>query len=418
MKITKTGVRLGVFSLATGSAFVAALFSISALTMPERGFADSNADLSRTILFVHGFNPFGLGEDCQGIWGLSKQIFPTKGFTGSMVTIGYYSDDPNCDVMSSKGSILTNIRDLSHDLAWTIYNGWSAKGETVNVVAHSMGGLMTRYALYRVAVGDQTYPPYLNIAHVSTVGTPYQGYDLFAELCHVNVFNVQCDMMAPYSPFIKDLQAPEALLPQGMGGTIWANIGSNADVIDSADGVVTSASATSMTIPETSKQTVPWYKLVFHTEYYHNSGVVESLAASLLVESQTAVSPAPNAPDDSRATCEVLPAANEETPVTIFQKEELASDFSKLPQCNRPGRISPHMVKGVRQGVSITEIRSGGLFDRMGIKNGDVVVGCDAETLDRPFEAIGQLSQAHGPGQLTFCVIHNGHQTTHQFTVE
>src|ERR1700722_12860492 len=102
---------------------------------------------TRPIVFVHGFNPFGLPEDCKHDFGKMESSLAAQGFTGKMTTVGYYFDDTHCDVNNTpKGSIITPIADFSKDFAWYIYNQFSSHNVSVDIVAHSMGGLVVRYA--------------------------------------------------------------------------------------------------------------------------------------------------------------------------------------------------------------------------------------------------------------------------------
>lgn len=410
MKTTKSLLLAGV------SALVACSF------LPASAFAVQEVS-SRPILFVHGFSPLALPENCSGVWSEAESELAAAGFTGPMVTVGYYGDDINCDIKSSpKGSIMTSIPDLAHDFAWMLYNGWSSKQEHVDIIAHSLGGLIVRYAFYRAAIGDPAYPPFLIADHIVSMGAPYTGFSLLAFSCYLNPVNVQCWEMAPYAGFIQDLKAPAALLPQGVGGTLWTNIGSNGDVIDSSDGVVGSDSATSMPIPTSSKTVIPWYKLIFHTTYYHHSFVV-ALASAALVKTtedassrEAAVVTSPVVTDGTPPTCApVKPVPGTLTgvaPATHFARAELMTDFTSVPYCQRPGKIAPNLVNDDQQGVVFSQILPGGLFDRMGLLNGDIATGCTPDTLNQPFDAI------ESGNTLSFCVTRDGKQLSREFTLE
>ncbi len=357
---------------------------------------------TRPVVFVHGFNPFALPENC-GEWSAMADALTAQGFTGPKVKIGYYYNDTNCDVSitNKSGTIMTSIEDLSHDLAWYLYNTFSSQGIAIDVVAHSMGGLMTRYALYRVAVGDTDYPPFLKISHVTTLATPHQGYSLTAELCHLIVVNFQCDEMDPLSSFIADLQNPEALLPQGLGGTTWGNVGSNALILDDSDGFVNSDVATSLDIPDSAKLILPWYRFVFHTMYTENDTVIAQVTTNL---SDGAASQ----PQLRRAHLAVPGFV----PHAILSRAEMPLKTQALEKTNRPGRADPFMVKGTMQGIRLTQIQSEGVFAKMGLQEGDVIRGCTADTLNSPFEALSALeTPSDEPVDLTFCVLRNGVET-------
>jgi hypothetical protein len=355
---------------------------------------------SRPIVFVHGFNPFAIGEDCKTDWTKMKGALAEQGFTGPMTSVSYYSNDIDCDLKIFSGNIFTPIADISHAFAWYVYNTYSSKGVDIDIVAHSMGGLVVRYAMYRTAVGDSTYPPFLRVPHAATLAVPYEGYSLVAEFCHLVAMNTECDEMAPYSGFIADLKNPQALVPQGLGGTLWSGVGSNAEVIEQSDGFVGSSSATSMEIPAAAKHVLPWYKLIFHTMYTHDAQVIGWVANSLsLTQYQGSVA-------DAQAETAANPNPGS------------AVNLSKLPSSQLPGEIQPNMVNGVQEGVQFSNILQGGLFDKMGIQNGDIVRGCASANVNTPFSALESLETSGQPVTLTFCIVRNGSTLTQTTTVQ
>jgi hypothetical protein len=115
----------------------------------------------------------------------------------------------------------TRMRRLAHDLAWFVYDEFSGRGTPVDLVGFSMGGLLIRYAIYRVAAHDSAFPPYLNVPRAVTVATPHGGVP-DGSLCGPTR---QCRAMVRSSAFMTDLMQ-HALDPQGRGGTRWTVSGS------------------------------------------------------------------------------------------------------------------------------------------------------------------------------------------------
>jgi hypothetical protein len=77
----------------------------------------------------------------------------------------------------------TNIRHVAYHFAWMVQQEFG--GGPVNVVGHSMGGLVVRYALSAVQRGDPDFPAKLVIPQVVTVGTPFLGGPrYFGRLCN------------------------------------------------------------------------------------------------------------------------------------------------------------------------------------------------------------------------------------------
>jgi hypothetical protein len=369
---------------------------------------------SRPILFIHGFNPFGIGENCRNDWSKMENSLGQNGYTGPKITLGYYHDDSHCDVkITPHGTILTHIPEISKDLAWYVYNNFSSKNVDVDIVAHSMGGLVLRYAIYRVAVGDSSFPPYLLITHAATLASPFTGYSLTAESCHINVVNLQCDDMFPLSGFIEGLKNPEALVPQGRGGTIWSDMGSNADFIERSDGFVNSSSATSMQIPSSAKIILPWHMLVFHTLYTHNKKVIADMTQILARTSQNQAADLPHGISYPAVSQEVLEAAD-----AVVARDELTQDFSALPPELKPASIDANVVNGDSVGISFTKVLPGGVFAQMGIQDDDVVRGCSNSNINTPFEALDELENSTGPIVMNFCLVRDGKTISKQVVVQ
>jgi len=395
-------------TLSAGVLFLAAFGPLQTLA--------STAEISsRPILFVHGFNVFGLPEDCKHDWGTMESTLAANGYTGKMTTVSYYFDDTNCDVKTSpKGSILTPIEDLSKNLAWYIYDQYSSKNVDLDIVAHSMGGLLVRYALYRVAAGDSTFPPFLKVPHVATMGVPFTGYSTVAELCHVIPVNVQCWEMFPLSSFIEDLKNPLALVPQGIDGTLWSAIGSNALFLDDSDGFVNSKSANSMEIPATAKSVLPWHMFVFHMMYTHNKTVIADVIQSLsLNAAQASVAHA----IPTKLALPALSSRRLASADAVLTRDEI-SQVSQNSQDSMGAQTEPELENGETVGIRFTSVLSSGIFAKMGIQEGDVVRGCNQDNINSPFEALDILETSSGPIPMNFCLVRGGEMISKQIVIQ
>ena len=210
---------------------------------------------SKPIIFVHGLDAFGdAGVDCNGSFGNMIKRLQEFGHTGALRTVKYYHGDTNCSTaLDGHGSHSTHyprtdahqygshdmdgdIRHLGYHLAWMIYNQYSSKGVTVDVVGHSMGGLITRYMLHRIQANDGAFPPYLYVEDAVTLGTPHLGTG-WASGC---TWAYECVQMENGSSFINYLNS-NAQNPQGDGGTDWTLVSSY------DDGIVSEGSGIGMT---------------------------------------------------------------------------------------------------------------------------------------------------------------------------
>jgi len=201
----------------------------------------AHADTTRVpnvpVLWVHGIiNTLG---GCAGI-DTAKQAAPfasvlaSNGYTGPVVGVDYYCGDKNgmsiLNAAGTYGKMYNNnvpIERLGQDFAWAVYNNYTSKGQYVSVAAHSMGGLITAYALTHV--GQSGFPPSLLVQDVVTFSTPYAGTDRAPNVALWCGSTVQCTEGAPGSAFVTDLAKQAA--PAGVD---WTTMGGGpADTVDS-----------------------------------------------------------------------------------------------------------------------------------------------------------------------------------------
>lgn len=243
---------------------------------------DSNANTP--VVYVHGYDPDGSGYDCSNLWGNMTGFMTSHGFTGPQVTAKYYWDDRNCGVdlnnfgnqntyypggtVNGGDSQNTDIRHIAYQFAWYVYNNYTSKGQNIGAVGWSMGGLIIRDAMYRVAAHDPNFPPSLLISNVVNFGTPHNGANI-AQLCKSS--NIECTEMTPNSTFLNDLNA-NGQNPQGSGGTDWSIMGSD------ADGVVADDSATFMTANHKVRYAAS--DLINHLDYMNETQTTNNASLS------------------------------------------------------------------------------------------------------------------------------------------
>ncbi|HYV00871.1 MAG TPA: hypothetical protein VEM93_00790, partial [Actinomycetota bacterium] len=74
---------------------------------------------------------------------------------------------------ASSHSADTPLEHLGYHLAWYIYDHYTVDGQTVDLVGHSMGGLIIRYALTKAEEHDPDFPPGLLVEDIVTLETPH-----------------------------------------------------------------------------------------------------------------------------------------------------------------------------------------------------------------------------------------------------
>lgn len=235
---------------------IAALMVLAALVMtlllPSDAIARTNSRDKITV-FLHGFN----GGTCTQDWRELMLDMRAAGWTGAFYVVKFLSSDSSCDlsgianaqnvslfdygshsaVYGHNGSNHDNDTDIRH-LAWHLANwvrDYIPDDPPVDLVAHSMGGLIVRFALAKQSVGDW---PALDLEDVVTLGSPHGGVN-FASWNGT----LQGRQMEPES-FLIHWLADHAANPQGTQGTEWSVMGSAGDF------VVMPGTATKMEVPE------------------------------------------------------------------------------------------------------------------------------------------------------------------------
>jgi triacylglycerol esterase/lipase EstA (alpha/beta hydrolase family) len=189
--------------------------------------APTPASDSLPVVIVHGYNK-DANTDCAQIRKPFDDAMKEHGYRGKSVTFGFYRNDSNCD-MKFDGTNDTPIAEVGRQLALAINKHFG--GQRVNIIAHSMGGLITKAAAYGVGqqeqgrqIGPNPWPKVLDIADIVTLGTPHAGEPDFD--CQGVNNNQQCKDMRPGSDVVNATRSePQA----SIFNTDYTYIGSKGD---------------------------------------------------------------------------------------------------------------------------------------------------------------------------------------------
>jgi HEAT repeat protein/pimeloyl-ACP methyl ester carboxylesterase len=187
-----------------------------------------NDNKTNIIVFVHGINE-NMNTNCANTWKNAVDELRSRGFTGRFRTYGYYAGDTNCDAIY-RGNLNTSLETLAKDLAGYIAGLNRRYGKKVDVVAHSMGGLILRRALAGVQRREDGYATGVWVEDAVTMSTPHGGAAQF--WCdHVTADpSRQCAQMEQGSSFMNYLHH-YGRNPQSDIGTDWSEIYSHADPV-------------------------------------------------------------------------------------------------------------------------------------------------------------------------------------------
>ena len=195
------------------------------------------------VVFVHGF----LLNTCPGTnpnstFAGAVTALKASGHTGPNDMINYYACDSKGSNIQKSGDPKayfstgqyvtggntneTDIRHISYQLAWYLYDTYASKGKTVELVGHSMGGLIIRWALQQIQVRNPVFPPVLYVQDAVTISAPHLGLKDNTNNVTWCPSSLQCRQMLPGSSFLNELNTVGN--PQATGGTDWTVIGGGA----------------------------------------------------------------------------------------------------------------------------------------------------------------------------------------------
>jgi hypothetical protein len=221
----------GPFSLsAVGNRFVMPAWK-KYTTVPARTYA-----LDKPVYFVHGYDLLdSMPTSIDAYWGTLDYNFkysstaPTGLSSSNIEYFCYYTKLTGCTTHFGSDETVP-LKELAADLAWNIYAKYSVMGKAVDIVAHSMGGLIARGALTGVYKHDPAFPPFLFVEDAVTIDTPNAGLPPpqgggCAILSHF-FDNTQCHDMLAGSAYVNWLMSA----PTSAILTDWTNIGALDDL--------------------------------------------------------------------------------------------------------------------------------------------------------------------------------------------
>lgn len=189
------------------------------------------SDTDNPVYFVHGYADNN-GKNCQQYWGNAMGEFNDNGWEGPLRTVGFYVDDSHCDVTVGNGeaTVETKINQLAADLAHHVHQHNARHDQAVDLVGHSMGGIVSRIAVLGSARGWPGFPgEQLRVDNVITLDSPHGGVrcNNTKQACPDNP---QWQETERGSPFMGMVHAPQNRLDQEWArGTKWSFVGSDED---------------------------------------------------------------------------------------------------------------------------------------------------------------------------------------------
>lgn len=203
------------------------------------------------VILIHGVGDASDhlkgGCDSSTTWGPTETFLKNRGWS-YVYSLGFYSADYNCgdsiytyeqshhhctnyyDSGSDDGTWNDDDRHVACELAWYVWDSFTAKGIPVNFVAHSLGGVIIKYALFRSSTNPNdhngNFPRYLSVHQVVTLASPLNGSTTFGSIPTCGeCWQVKELEQGVVGGIWGELTSSDAQGTQGAGGTNWTSEG-------------------------------------------------------------------------------------------------------------------------------------------------------------------------------------------------
>lgn len=101
----------------------------------------------------------------------------------------------------------------------------------------------------------------------------------------------------------------------------------------------------------------------------------------------------------------------------VIERDEVDRALENMNQLFTQIRAVPHFEGGKAIGFRLFAIRHGSIFDRIGLRNGDILQRVNGVTLDDPTRALAMLEELRNESQLTVEIIRNRQPQTLTYQV-
>ena len=101
----------------------------------------------------------------------------------------------------------------------------------------------------------------------------------------------------------------------------------------------------------------------------------------------------------------------------MIDRSEVDNALENMSQLFTQIRAVPHFEGGKSTGFRLFAIRSGSLFDKIGLKNGDIIQKINGNEMNDPSKALSLLQELRNQTDLSVEVIRNRQPTTLSYSI-
>lgn len=99
------------------------------------------------------------------------------------------------------------------------------------------------------------------------------------------------------------------------------------------------------------------------------------------------------------------------------EEEELSAALNNLPQLLSQARAVPYFRNGQSIGMRLFAIRSGSMYEKLGLKNGDIILAVNDNSLSDPAEALKLFEQLKNERSIGVKLERNSQPLSMQYTI-
>jgi len=142
----------------------------------------------------------------------------------------------------------------------------------------------------------------------------------------------------------------------------------------------------------------------------------EILVMDELKSSETVMAPANRVPTAS-VDPQAAPAATAVTERKIsIKRGDIDESFENINDLISQATIQPHYTDGEADGLTVTGVKAGSIFRKMGLRNGDIVKGVNDNEIKTAEDLISMYNDLRSDSEISLQIIRRGQQTNLNYT--
>lgn len=102
----------------------------------------------------------------------------------------------------------------------------------------------------------------------------------------------------------------------------------------------------------------------------------------------------------------------------VLDREGVQESLKNPQRVLTDARMLPNMVDGKQTGFKVSEVKGGGIYDKLGLRNGDILLKINALDLNSPDSGIQAFSTLKGADRITLNIIRNEQKITMSYQVQ